>query len=249
MGNRAVITTPERRVGLYLHWNGGRDSVEAFLRYCELQNFRPPSFDEYGWARLCQVIANYFGGTLSVGIDSYTDDNAANPGDNGIYVIDGWNIVDRVGLYDGFEEQYDYPLQEMLLAIDEAQPAHMQLGADFLNAEVINTSDLLVGDQVFIEGIGGGYELCRVSGFGDGRYCNGETEGVPIVERYCTADGYPGRDNPNNYLRAASYRAIRAYKKCPRCGTELFSDMETCYGCLYDFSRADKSEQAAKAEN
>jgi len=27
MGNRAVITTPERKVGLYLHWNGGLDAA------------------------------------------------------------------------------------------------------------------------------------------------------------------------------------------------------------------------------
>ena len=30
MGNRAVITDIEKKVGIYLHWNGGRDSVEAF---------------------------------------------------------------------------------------------------------------------------------------------------------------------------------------------------------------------------
>lgn len=29
MGNRAIFTTPERKVALYLHWNGGRDSVEV----------------------------------------------------------------------------------------------------------------------------------------------------------------------------------------------------------------------------
>lgn len=28
MGNRAVITTPDKKMGVYLHWNGGRDSVE-----------------------------------------------------------------------------------------------------------------------------------------------------------------------------------------------------------------------------
>lgn len=28
-----------------------------------------------------------------------------------------------------------------------------------------------------------------------------------------------------------------ATKRCPRCGQELFSDMEVCYGCLYDFTR------------
>ena len=37
MGNRAVITTKERELALYLHWNGGRDTVEPLLRYCELQ--------------------------------------------------------------------------------------------------------------------------------------------------------------------------------------------------------------------
>lgn len=43
MGNRAVITTSKapdvsgaKDLGIYLHWNGGRDSVEAFLKYCVL---------------------------------------------------------------------------------------------------------------------------------------------------------------------------------------------------------------------
>ncbi len=62
MGNRAVITTPDKKMGIYLHWNGGRDSVEAFLHYCELHGFRSPDRDPYGWARLCQVIGNFFGG-------------------------------------------------------------------------------------------------------------------------------------------------------------------------------------------
>jgi pSer/pThr/pTyr-binding forkhead associated (FHA) protein len=29
----------------------------------------------------------------------------------------------------------------------------------------------------------------------------------------------------------------RRTKRCPRCGQLLFADMQTCYGCLYDFSR------------
>lgn len=96
MGNRAIITTRERKIGLYLHWNGGRDTVEPLLRYCELQGYRPPSSDNYGWARICQVVGNFFGGTLSVGIGPYTDDPSMDPGDNGIYVIEGWRIVERL---------------------------------------------------------------------------------------------------------------------------------------------------------
>ena len=64
MGNRAVITASlsndpqtSNDIGIYLHWNGGRDSVEAFLEYCKRRGFRPPDQDNYGWARLCQVIA------------------------------------------------------------------------------------------------------------------------------------------------------------------------------------------------
>jgi hypothetical protein len=38
MGNRAVITTEQKRIGVYLHWNGGLDSVEGFLTYCKEQN-------------------------------------------------------------------------------------------------------------------------------------------------------------------------------------------------------------------
>ena len=40
MGNRAIITTKKdfdnNGIGVYLHWNGGRDSVQAFLTYCKL---------------------------------------------------------------------------------------------------------------------------------------------------------------------------------------------------------------------
>lgn len=72
MGNRAVITTRENfnndGVGVYLHWNGGRDSVQAFLTYCKMKGYREPTSDNYGWARLCQVIGNFFGGGFLLGL-------------------------------------------------------------------------------------------------------------------------------------------------------------------------------------
>ena len=88
MGNRAVVTTPERKVGIYLHWNGGRDTIEPLLKYCELQGYRAPSSDDYGWARMCQVMGNFFGGSTSLGIGVYTNDRQMDPGDNGIYIIE-----------------------------------------------------------------------------------------------------------------------------------------------------------------
>jgi len=130
MGNRAVITTREKKIGVYLHWNGGRDSVEAFLAYCILADIRPPERDCYGWARLCQIIANFFGPDgLSVGIDLYERLDTAN-GDNGVYVIERWKIVER--LYHDYPEQDAYSLCELLLAIDAAQPSDQQLGEELI---------------------------------------------------------------------------------------------------------------------
>ena len=130
MGNRAVITTPDKKIGVYLHWNGGRDSVEAFLTYCKLQNFRCPEDDDYGWARLCQVIGNTFGGGYSVGIDRYEVLDTDN-GDNGVYIIKNWEIIGRE--YFGGEEQQEYSLQHALHKIDESQPVKMQLGKETID--------------------------------------------------------------------------------------------------------------------
>ena len=124
MGNRAVITTKDKRVGVYLHWNGGRDSVEAFLTYCKLKGYRSPDKDDYGWARLCQVIGNWFGGGLSVGIDVYSFLDKDN-GDNGVYIIENWEIVGRE-FFNGREQQV-YSLLDMLQDINIAQPEREQL--------------------------------------------------------------------------------------------------------------------------
>ena len=138
MGNRAVITTRENfnndGVGVYLHWNGGRDSVQAFLTYCKMKGYRKPTSDNYGWARLCQVIGNFFGGELSIGIDKCSHLDYDNY-DNGTYIIDGWDIVDRK--YFNGNEQYNYDLYEMLCDIDNAQPTREQLGANKIK-EMIN---------------------------------------------------------------------------------------------------------------
>ena len=114
---------------MYLHWNGGRDSVEAFLKYCKLKGYRPPELDCYGWARLCQVIGNFFGGELSIGIDKYDKLDKDN-GDNGVYVIENWNIVDR--LFISWPEQHEYDLIGMLKSINNAQPEKERLSEEVI---------------------------------------------------------------------------------------------------------------------
>ena len=126
MGNRAIITTEAGTTGIYLHWNGGRDSVRAFLKYCEIHGFHSPDTDNYGFARLCQVIANFFGGDgLSVGIVNCGPESGRGC-DNGAYIVKGWQIAGRLH-YEG-AEQNEYDLEEFLLELDTRQPQGMQLG-------------------------------------------------------------------------------------------------------------------------
>lgn len=101
MGNRAVITTApysDNNLGIYVHWNGGRESVEGFLRACKALGYRsPPNDPAYGMARLAQAIGLFFGAadSTSLGIGR-CDELDTDNGDNGVYLIaDNWRIVDR----------------------------------------------------------------------------------------------------------------------------------------------------------
>lgn len=97
MGNRAVITfnTDENAPSIYLHWNGGRASVEAFLQAAKDLGVRQGD-EAYQLARLAQIIGNYMGGTLSLGIVRYGF-NDKNNGDNGVYVVGpNFKIIERI---------------------------------------------------------------------------------------------------------------------------------------------------------
>lgn len=204
MGNRAVITTEENfknnGVGVYLHWNGGRDSVEAFLKYCELKGYRTPDSDCYGWARLVQVISNFFGGSLSVGIDTIDHLDCDNF-DNGTYLIKGWEIVGRE--YFKGAEQGEYPLDEMLQAIDERMPEREQLG-DYLTAEEVDVSELKIGDTVYIRDWYENVKEVTILDFGDDRVVNGtNVKGLPYAE---IVGGTLGKNNINNYITCKKIR-------------------------------------------
>ena len=92
MGNRAIITgTEDKSLGVYLQWNGGIESVYNFIQYAKLKGVRTFNEDSgYCTARLCQIIGNFFRGTLSVGVITNCEDQTT---DNGRYEIgDNWEI-------------------------------------------------------------------------------------------------------------------------------------------------------------
>lgn len=96
MGNRAVITTAPYKpsnLGVYVHWNGGQESVEAFLNACRQLHYRSPDNDCYGWAGLVFAIGLFFEYEgLSVGVDQCKNLDTDN-GDNGTWLIRDWEIV------------------------------------------------------------------------------------------------------------------------------------------------------------
>lgn len=115
MGNRATLLfvsgeeagldkAEPHPIGVYLHWNGGLESVQAFLDYAKDQGCRSGDDWDYGIARLTQIVGNFFCGTLSLGLVNTNPPSKAarkasphswlrswcennSPGDNGCYVI------------------------------------------------------------------------------------------------------------------------------------------------------------------
>lgn len=89
MGNRAVITLAKKpnanSVGIYLHWNGGAESVLAFAEAAK--HFGVRLHDEtYATARIAQIIGNFFGGIYSVGVGTLRQLDCENH-DNGTYRV------------------------------------------------------------------------------------------------------------------------------------------------------------------
>lgn len=95
MGNRAVIQfgKSDNAMGIYLHWNGGYESVKAFLDAAK--HFHVSEDSQYTPARLCQIIGNFMGGTLSLGIDIRPNLDTDN-GDNGTFIVnEALEIIER----------------------------------------------------------------------------------------------------------------------------------------------------------
>lgn len=111
MGNRAVIafkdgdTPKDMCPAIYLHWNGGRDSVQAFLTVAQKLGLgHSPDYDA---ARLAQIIGNWFGGSTSLGVGCYGRMDTDNY-DNGVYWVQNWEIVEREFQHHPEQNEYDH---------------------------------------------------------------------------------------------------------------------------------------------
>ena len=108
MGNRAVITegTGDSTPCIYLHWHGGRASVEAFLAVArQLQKAAPDAFKTRVERRdILHAICQDFIGSSAYAL-TYIEAYADN-GDNGTYLINSkFEITGRK--YFNYSEEVD----------------------------------------------------------------------------------------------------------------------------------------------
>ena len=153
MGNRAVIQFTDTDLGIYLHWNGGRNSVEAFLALAKEAQIRTTD-TSYRMSRLCQIIGNALGGTESLGIDLVSNLDCDNC-DNGTYIVSPeLDIIDRK-FFSGQEqesernEEYQWVLnanEQFFPALDEDPISEWH--EDALHDEVFEVKESIIDFQL-----------------------------------------------------------------------------------------------------
>lgn len=159
MGNRAVLAFADSEgeiasFGVYLHWNGGIESVAAFLDYAEEVHHRAGDCS-YSASRLTQVIGNYFGGSLSLGLVEVDKKNpgASDPGDNGVFIVDcSGKLKGRERLIGHYSENYPSrkivkatkaAMKKRLAAMDMAYYENVLTGIREANAAVKHAEEAM----------------------------------------------------------------------------------------------------------
>lgn len=120
MGNRAVITFSQHKTApcIYLHWNGGRASVEAFIKSAKHLGLHvcKNEYEEHKvMDLLAEMIATHFFETkvgMTVYREQYGRSDTSNS-DNGVYVLDSkLNIRKRI--MNGSQEEIDHKKTEAI---------------------------------------------------------------------------------------------------------------------------------------
>lgn len=174
MGNRATITTApfdRKNAAIYVHWNGGRASIEAFCKAAKELGYRSPGSDpSYAMARLTGLICTYSGleSDTSVGVGTVGDLIEAGD-DNGCWVLGGdWEIKERrnttgrvATISDTLEYDVDITAAEIVAQVRRAAAAASKIDMDNLT-NFTDTGDVtdaaieavrnLIGGSALVDG-------------------------------------------------------------------------------------------------
>ena len=151
MGNRTVITfidksTRRKSPAIYLHWNGGMESVIAFLMaYAKVSG----RFDlDYMAARFTQMVGNFFGGDTSLGLTAKSFD----PGDHGELLIQVNDAATPEKRFEIIEKRLDGELlsKEQIASEIQAALQHEYLTPD--DADTTMVDDIIARNPMFASG-------------------------------------------------------------------------------------------------
>lgn len=133
MGNRCVITNKDKLKSIYLHWNGGRDTIEPMLRVAKRHG---------GTFEVLSAIAHkVFEGEIV----SYEKADTNNY-DNGVYIIDkNLNIIGRE--FFDWEEQQNHDPYLMEIVIE----AQYLLGETLANPIIENARHIIKNAEIAIK--------------------------------------------------------------------------------------------------
>ena len=139
MGNRAFIAHQSAPNGVYLHWNGGMDSIKPLLDYCALAD-PYGGFDEGvgGLTTFVTVANNMLGSSIHI------EDNSASLmlEDNGTYWVEGWEIVGRETSEYFTREQDSHDYWDMMMTIATHQPTARQIPLKVITGEVATKDNI-----------------------------------------------------------------------------------------------------------
>ena len=134
MGDRAIVVLKKEVMTdgvthtlispqMYLHWNGSPNNVSTYIdKLAETMEGRRGDLS-YAFARLVGIAHEDIEGNLSLGVysndfkddDIYDNVSRISHGDNGVYVVENWEIVDRE--FNPGQEQQEYDFNEMVAEI------------------------------------------------------------------------------------------------------------------------------------
>lgn len=132
MGNRAVINQYGSNEAVYLHWNGGRDSVEPLLYYAKHFASKYVGFEHMKALDVFAFVCDCVGlNPIKTTMGRADCDN----GDNGVYYIDDDYKITGRAFNHSAEQKYNN-FEEMLNAIDQQMPTKKQLSKTLLDVQI-----------------------------------------------------------------------------------------------------------------
>lgn len=121
MGNRAVITKLGSEKGIYLHWNGGMDSVKPIVWFAKHFIFDMEELDAINFVAKCWGLDPDYRNASELDCNNY---------DNGVYIVNNGVIIGRV--YAPSKEQDSYDFDEMVDSLNSAMPKNYRKSREFV---------------------------------------------------------------------------------------------------------------------